>query len=328
MIIVTGGAGFIGSNVVARLSALGHDVVVADRLGSTDKWRNIAKHYLQTIIAPEQLPDFLATEVSAVSAVIHLGAAMSTTLRDGDEAVKNNLQLSQNLWQWCARNGKAFIYASSAATYGDGLNGSFSDDTSAAAMAALRPKNLYGWSKHAFDRFAVTQAARKQPCPPQWVGLKFFNVYGPNEYHKGDMQSVVPGFVQQLQSTGQIKLFRSYRADVADGEQRRDFVWVDDCVNVIEWLLTQRHISGVFNVGSGQARSFNELATICAKALGLPPAISYSDMPEAVRGHYQYFTQADLTKLRAAGYSAPMTPLETGVTTYVTQFLTAADRYR
>lgn len=234
MILVTGGAGFIGSNLVAALAERGKRVVVCDRLGTGDKWRNLAKHALYDFVAPEGLEAALERHREALSAVVHLGAISATTERDVDLLIETNFRLSCRLWDWCAANRKRLIYASSAATYGDGAAG-FEDDP--AALGRLRPLNPYGWSKHLFDGHVLRSVEGEGPVPPQWVGLKFFNVYGPNEYHKGDMRSAVARNFPALAAGEPMRLFRSYRPDYADGAQRRDFIYVRDCVEVMIWLL-------------------------------------------------------------------------------------------
>lgn len=327
MIIVTGGAGFIGSNIVAALAAEGRDIVVVDRLGTDERWRNIAKHRVHDILAPEALDDFLGREAGSIEAIVHMGAISSTTERDIALILENNLRLSIDMWRFCAARGVPFIYASSAATYGDGAQG-FDDDGSSLALARLRPLNAYGWSKHAFDRRVAGDVERGRPVPPQWAGLKFFNVYGPNEYHKGAMKSVVAHMVPDILAQGRVSLFKSHRSDYAHGGQRRDFIVVDDVVAVVQWLLANRHVCGLFNVGTGEARSFADLARATFAALNRAPDIHYRDMPEDLRPRYQYFTEARMTKLLAAGFRRPFTRLEDGVGSYVQRYLVAADPYR
>lgn len=326
MILVTGGAGFIGSNLVAALCDRGADVVVCDRLESSDKWRNIARHDLVDIVLPERLTDWLARG-SRLEAVVHMGAISATTVTDGDLVFDANVSFSTLLWDWCAATQVPLIYASSAATYGDGRQG-FDDDGSLEALASLRPLNAYGWSKHFFDRRVARRVAAGQPAPPQWVGLKFFNVYGPNEYHKGPMRSVVAQKYPLVASGQPVTLFTSHHPDCPDGGQLRDFVWVEDCVDVMLWLLEHRAVSGLFNVGSGKARSFADLARAIAAAAGVPSRIEFVPMPEQIRPNYQYFTEARMDRLRAAGYVKPSTPLEEGVRQYVERYLARPDRYR
>ncbi|HYC05992.1 MAG TPA: ADP-glyceromanno-heptose 6-epimerase [Azospirillaceae bacterium] len=327
MILVTGGAGFIGSNLVAGLERRGHaDVVVCDRLGKDDKWRNLAARELADIIPPERLPEFLREHAGAVETVFHLGAISATTERDVDLILENNLRLSLDLWNWCAQTGARLIYASSAATYGDGSAG-FDDDSTPEGLARLRPLNAYGWSKHLFDRRVVRLTADGRRQPRQWAGLKFFNVYGPNEYHKGDMRSVVAKLYPQVMAGEPARLFASDRPDYADGGQMRDFVWVGDCVDVMLWLHDNPGVSGLYNLGTGQARSWNDLAAALFDAAGLPPKVEYLAMPDHLRGKYQYFTEARMDRLREAGYTAPFTSLEEGVRRYVRDFLSRPSPY-
>lgn len=330
MYLVTGGAGFIGSNIVAALCDRGAEVMVVDQLREgtpgREKWRNIAKHPIAGILPPEELEDFWS-EADGIEAVVHMGAISATTATDGDLVAATNFTLPLWLWAACAERGVPLIYASSAATYGDGARG-FDDDDSAEALAALRPLNLYGWSKLAFDRRVADMLARGVPAPPQWAGLRFFNVYGPNEYHKGRMASVVFHKFHEVMAGGSARLFRSDRPEVADGEQRRDFVHVDDCVNVVLWLLDNPEVSGLFNVGSGRARSFLDLARAMFAGMGREARIEFVDMPEDLRGKYQYLTEAPLHRLREAGYDAPMTALEDGVGRYVREFLMQPDPHR
>ncbi len=327
MILITGGAGFIGSNVVAALAERGERLVISDRLGSAGKWHNLKKHELDDIVAPEDLPAYLDSPGSAVTAVIHMGAISDTTETDADRLVENNFQLSQWLWKWCSANRKQLIYASSAATYGDGAQG-FDDDIAIEHLSCLRPLNGYGWSKHIFDRWVARRLAEEELRPLQWAGLKFFNVYGPNEYHKGAQASVASHLYGQIAGGGPARLFRSHHPDYADGGQLRDFVWVDDCVEVILWLLDNRRINGLFNVGSGKARSFGDLANALHAALEKEPNVEYIPTPEALRAQYQYFTEARIDRLRAAGYDRDFTELEAGVELYVKNYLASDDPYR
>ncbi|WP_340115689.1 ADP-glyceromanno-heptose 6-epimerase [Pelagibius sp. 7325] len=332
MLLVTGGAGFIGSNLVAALAERGHDVVVCDRLGEGDKWRNLAHHTIEDVIPPEELPQFLRWAEGRLSAVFHLGAISATTETDGDALLANNFRLSKVFWDHCAREGIPLIYASSAATYGDGAEG-FDDDASAEYLARLRPLNGYGWSKHLFDRWVMRRLAKDAPpdeswAPPQWAGLKFFNVYGPNEYHKGGQASVAWHLFGQLSRGEPARLFQSHHPDYADGGQLRDFIWVGDCVDVMLWLLDHPKVSGLFNVGTGKARSFADLARAVFAAMDKPENISYVPAPEAIRDKYQYFTEAKMARLRTAGYGKPFTDLEEGVARYVKDYLTQSDPYR
>lgn len=327
MIIVTGGAGFIGSNILAGLENHGHKELVAiDRLGCDEKWKNIAKRSLFDILPPERMWEFLERWDDSVSAVIHMGAISTTTERDVDKIVESNIRLTWDLWEYCRDHRKRFIFASSAATYGGGEHG-FLDRDDAAYLNALRPLNPYGWSKAFIDRKIASQRDSSAPMPPQYVGLKFFNVYGPNEYHKGEQKSVIAHIYPDVARGEAVRLFKSYNRDYPDGGQERDFVWVADIVQVVRFFLENPEISGLFNVGSGRARTFRDLAAACQKAAGREERFQYIEMPESLRSQYQYHTCADLTKLRAAGYTAPMTPLEDGVRKYIQGFLSREDRY-
>jgi ADP-L-glycero-D-manno-heptose 6-epimerase len=326
MLLVTGGAGFIGSNVVAALNDSGRsDVVVCDLLGDEGKWRNLAKRQLADIVPPAELADWL--EGRKLEAVIHLGAISATTATDGDLVIETNFRLSMRLLDWCTAHAVPLIYASSAATYGDGAAG-FGDDASLPALKRLRPMNLYGWSKHLFDLAVAERAAQGDRLPPQWAGLKFFNVFGPNEYHKGTMMSVLARRFDDIRAGRTVQLFKSHRDGIADGDQRRDFIYVDDVVRVIMWLLATPSVSGLFNVGTGKARSFKDLMLAAYAALGSRPNIDYVDMPETIRGAYQYFTEAEVDRLCRAGYNGGFTTLEDAVKDYVTGYLDRPDRFR
>jgi len=323
MHIVTGGAGFIGSNLVAALCARGEEVVVVDRLRQGVKWRNLAKHAVAGIVPPEDLAAFLARR-PPVRALFHMGAISATTETDGDLVARTNIALPQMLWDWCAEAGVPFIYASSAATYGDGAQG-FEDDLRPEALARLRPLNLYGWSKLAFDRRVAQMLALGRPRPPHWAGLRFFNVYGPNEHHKGRMASVVLHKFHQIMRGEAATLFASDREGVADGEQKRDFVHVRDCVAAMLWLEANPRASGLYNIGTGQARSFLDLTRAIYAALGRNADIRFVPMPDDLKGKYQYFTEARMDRLRGAGFEHPPTALEDGVRSYVQDVLTNAE---
>jgi len=328
MYVITGGAGFIGSNIAATLEAKGAGpLVIVDRLRHGDKWRNIAKRHLHDIIDPDHLSDFLAANSREVTGIVHMGAISATTETDADLIVETNFRLSRDLWIWCAENNKPFIYASSAATYGDGVLG-FEDDIADSALAALRPLNPYGWSKLLFDRWVATELTNDQPRPPQWAGLRFFNVYGPNEYHKGRMQSVVSQ-IQPLAAAGDVcRLFKSHNPDYADGGQLRDFVFVDDCADVISWMLETKSVSGLFNMGTGNARSFADLAVAVYAASETVFKVEFIPTPEDIRDKYQYFTQAKMTRLHDVGYGGQFTSLEDGVARYVCDYLATDDPYK
>ena len=326
MLLVTGGAGFIGSNLVAALNAAGRsDVVVCDMLGHEGKWCNLAKRQLMDIVPPSELMSWL--QGRHLDAIFHLGAISETTATDGDLVIETNFRLSSRLLDWCTANPTPFIYASSASTYGNGEQG-FRDDQSLAALRQLRPMNLYGWSKHLFDLVVAERAAGGKPLPPQWAGLKFFNVFGPNEYHKGTMMSVLARKFDDVKAGRTVQLFKSHREGIADGDQRRDFIYVDDVVRVMIWLLATPAVSGIFNVGTGRARSFRDLMLATYAALGATPKIEYVDMPEQIRGSYQYFTESDVGRLCGAGYNGGFTGLEEAVGLYVKGFLDQTDRFR
>jgi ADP-L-glycero-D-manno-heptose 6-epimerase len=328
MIVVTGGAGFIGSNLVAALEQAGYpEIVVCDRLGTDDRWQNLAKRELADLITPEELIPFLKGHVDRLEAVFHMGAISSTTESDVDAIIQNNIRLTLDLFHWAKHTDVRFIYASSAATYGDGSQG-FVDDNAQEALNSLRPLNAYGWSKAFVDRRFKRIADEGGKTPRQWTGLKFFNVYGPNEYHKGDMASVVSKIYPKAAADEPAVLFRSHHPDYADGGQSRDFVHVDDCVKVMMWLLDHPDVSGIFNLGTGKARSFLDLATAVFQALGKQPNIEFVPTPESIREKYQYFTQADMINLRLAGYEADFIELEEGIRQYVQGFLDTEDPYR
>ena len=324
MILVTGGAGFIGSNLNAALAEAGHEVVIVDWLGSEGKWRNIAAHPPALVIMPDALEHFLAA-APPVEMVFHLGAISDTTAKDADLVWMTNVELSLMLWNWCADQGVRLVYASSAATYGDGQAG-FEDDLG--ALPTLKPRTLYGWSKHVFDLRVAKILTTGAPRPPQWAALKFFNVYGPNEYHKANMVSVVKVKYDDIQAGHAPKLFRSTEPGLSDGQQMRDFIWVGDVVDVMLWLLEQPGLNGLFNVGTGNARSYQHLAEAVCRACDVPERVEFFDMPATLRAGYQSFTQAPMDRLRAAGYSGAFTVLEEGVRRYVQDFLNTSDPYR
>lgn len=329
IIFVTGGAGFIGSNIVARLAEdRSLDVVVCDRLREADlgKWRNLSKHAIGDFVAPGDMFDWLEKRWRDVEAVVHMGAISSTTETDADLIIQTNFGLSRDLYRWCADRQRRFVYASSAATYGDGAQG-FDDKDDFESLAALRPLNAYGWSKALFDVFAARQAARGY-APPQWAGLKFFNVYGPNEGHKGSMKSVAAQIWPSVREGQSVQLFKSYREGVQDGGQKRDFVYVRDVADVVAWLLASPGVNGVFNLGSGKARTFEDLARAVFAAAGKPPQIDYIPMPASLRDRYQYFTEARMHRLAEAGYPGTFTALEAGIEDYVRGFLATDDPYR
>jgi ADP-L-glycero-D-manno-heptose 6-epimerase len=324
MILVTGGAGFIGSYLQGELFDRGVETVICDRLRCDGKWRNLARHPPARIVPPDELEDWLARH-PPLEMVFHMGAVSETLATDGDLVWRTNVELSMRLWEWCAHRSVRFIYASSAATYGNGAAG-FDDNPAHASK--LEPLNLYGWSKHVFDLNVLDILRRGAPRPPQWAGLKFFNVYGPNEYHKGSMVSVVKVKHDEVAAGRKPTLFRSNLADLADGGQARDFIHVSDAVAIMLWLLDNPGVDGLFNVGTGQARSYLELAHAVCDAAGVPRDVDFVDMPPALSAQYQNFTQARIDRLRAAGYSAPFMPLEAGVESYVRNYLSQANPYR
>ena len=324
MIIVTGGAGFIGSALIWHLNNLSiSNIVVVDDLGTGDKWKNLVKRKVRNIISISEFPTWLQS-ADKIEAIFHLGACSSTTEKDGDFLIKNNTHYSMTLFEYCARKSIPFIYASSAATYGsEEVN--FTDDVN--RIEHLRPINKYGYSKHLFDLWVLKQAKK----PPVWAGLKFFNVYGPCENHKGGQASVALHAFPQIRDTKTLKLFKSHRPDIADGEQMRDFVYVKDVVSICEHFLSldDENSSGIYNVGSGKARSFLDLMNAASKAFDNPKCDpNFIEMPENIRDQYQYFTEADLTKLRTQGrWEKPTTSLEEGVLDYYRNYLLKNDPY-
>lgn len=314
MIIVTGGAGFIGSCVVRTLNNAGiKDIVIVDNIGTTDKWLNMRnKQYIKYVHKTKFLDELPTYE--NVEAIIHMGAQSSTTERDFDYLWDNNFEYTKALWKYCADKQISFIYASSAATYGDGNEG-FDDQMN---IDSLLPLNGYGYSKQLFDLWVKHQATK---APKQYVGLKFFNVYGPNEYFKASMASMIFHGYKQICETGTVKLFKSCNSDYADGGQLRDFVYVKDICSVIYWLLQNKQVCGLFNVGTGRSQSFAELAEATFHAMGLKPNITYVDMPELLRAKYQYYTKAEMTQLRSVGYDKPFVNLEEGAKDYVQNHL-------
>lgn len=313
--IVTGGAGFIGSNIVAALNARGEmDILVVDILGRDEKWKNlVGLAFADYVEAAEFRRALHEGKVGGASVVFHMGACSATTEKDASYLIDNNYRFTRELCDWCRQVGARFIYASSGATYGDGSLG-YSDDD--AVTPTLRPLNMYGFSKHLFDLWALRTGVLNEI-----VGLKFFNVYGPREDHKGDMRSVVNKAYGQILHDGAVKLFKSYNPAYRDGEQVRDFVYVKDAVDVCLWFAEHREANGLFNVGTGVARTWLDLARAVFAAMDREPCIEFIDMPEALRGKYQYRTEADIRKLRRAGYMAPMTSLEDGVRDYVQNWL-------
>lgn len=315
MIVVTGGAGFIGSAVVWHLNQLGiEDIIIVDDLKSDDKWKNLLGLKFEDMYTTEEFLNRVIEDNFPffTEAIIHMGAISSTTEKDMDKLLKYNYLYTKELAKYCLPKKARFIYASSAATYGKGENG-YNDDHS--NLENLRPLNAYGYSKYLFDVWA-----KKEEVIDRIVGLKFFNVYGPNEYHKGDMRSVVIKAYEQILETAKIKLFKSYKEEYKDGEQKRDFIYIKDVVKVVSFFLNNE-VNGIFNVGTGKARSWNDLAKAVFDAMDYPVRIQYIDMPDNVKNQYQYFTEANITKLRNAGYTEEFTSLEDGVKDYVQNYL-------
>jgi ADP-L-glycero-D-manno-heptose 6-epimerase len=327
MYLVTGGAGFIGSNIVAALSDRDDEVVVCDWLRDDERWKNLAKHDISEIVEPETLLAWLRRKGDRLRAVVHMGAISATTETNVDLIAARNIRATLDLIDWCSDAQVPLIYASSAATYGDGTRG-FDDSFTRDSLARLRPLNAYGWSKHVVDRRVARMVATNAKLPPQWVGLKFFNVYGPNEYHKGSMRSVVARNYSVVRAGDPLRLFRSYNSQYADGGQLRDFIYVRDCADVILWFLDNTNISGLYNLGTGQARTWMDLANALFAGLGRPANVQIIDMPIELRASYQYFTQATMDRLRAIGYRRPFTSLENGIGDYVQRYLMNEDPYR
>ncbi|HUX93980.1 MAG TPA: ADP-glyceromanno-heptose 6-epimerase [Ignavibacteriaceae bacterium] len=315
MIVVTGGAGFIGSAIVWKLNKLGEsDVIIVDELGNDEKWKNLTGLKFYDFVNKDEFINHLdSLHDSRINAIIHMGANSSTTEKDADHLLQNNFEYTRKLAQFSVRNNIRFIYASSAATYGDGSLGFDDDET---IVPRLRPLNMYGYSKNLFDIWAI-----KENLMDKITGIKYFNVYGPNEYHKGDMRSVVNKAYEQILATGKVKLFKSQLAAYKDGEQMRDFVYVKDAIDMTLYFLDKKEINGLFNVGSGKARTWNDLVTAIFKALNKPVNIEYIDMPGHLAAKYQYLTEAKLDKIKKAGYSKSISSLEDGVIDYVKNYL-------
>ena len=321
MIVVTGAAGFIGSCMVRKLNDEGHtDILIVDEFSHEEKNRNLEGKQYSESVHRDDFPAWLRQEHQPVKAIFHIGARTDTTEKDWNIFQKLNLDYSKTLWEWCAANNIPLIYASSAATYGRGECGY---DDRHDIVGRLHPLNPYGESKNRFDQWALQQPI----APPSWYGLKFFNVYGPNEYHKGRMASVIFHTVRQIKATGGMKLFRSHRPDYEDGQQSRDFVYVKDVVEVMYWLFRRLPESGLYNLGTGKARSFLDLAANTFRAMGLAPNISFIDTPEDIRDTYQYFTEANMSKLRKAGYEKEFYSLEEGIEDYVKNYLMEEKAY-
>lgn len=316
--IVTGGAGFIGSNLVAALNERGEDhILVVDELGTDEKWKNLVGLRYEDYMGRDDFRAAIRHDMlGSVDAVFHLGACSATTEKDASFLADNNYRFTRELCEWCLHSGARFIYASSAATYGDGESGYSDDDRH---TLTLKPLNMYGYSKHMFDLWALRHALLDRI-----VGLKYFNVFGPREDHKGDMRSVVHKAFHQVRETGEVRLFKSYKPKYRDGEQERDFIFIRDAVDVTLFFHDHPGVSGLFNCGTGQARTWNDLARAVFSAMTLEPRIAYVEMPPPLRDKYQYHTQADVLKLRKAGYDKPFTALEDGVRAYIRDWLSVS----
>lgn len=316
MIIVTGGAGFIGSALITALNKRQiTDILVVDELGTDQKWKNLRNLSFTDYVEKDDFFEMVIEDKldSSIDAVFHLGACSDTTETNASYLIKNNYEYSKLLAQWATADNIRFIYASSAATYGDGSAG-FSDDQE--KIEILRPLNMYGYSKHLFDLWA-----RRTGLLKKIVGLKYFKVFGPNEYHKADMRSFCIKAFEQITSTGKVRLFKSYKPEYADGEQKRDFIYVKDAVDMTLFFYDKPQLSGLFNIGTGKTRTWNDLVKAVFAAMGKEPNIEYIEMPESIRNQYQYFTEADITKLQKAGYKKEITPLEDAIKDYVQSYL-------
>ncbi len=328
MYVITGGAGFLGSNLAAGIEEreLG-EIAVVDRFQSDDRWRNIAKRSLRDIIFPDKIFEYLDKHAGRIDAVLHINYTGFSQESDVDALIDERIHLTWRLWSWCAHHQVPFIYDSTAGVYGDGSLG-FKDDDSAEALAKLKPLSAAAWTKLFLDRKIVDTINRGENAPPQWIGLRCFNLYGPNEYHNTTHQSVIPRIYHAAKNGKLFPLFRSENPDYEDGEQMRDFMWVEDTVDVILWLLQHPEISGLFNIGTGQARTYADVLRAVYAALDEKPEMDFMDLPAEIKRQYQYFTQADIQKLRSVGYTKPFTSLEDGVFKYVRSYLETSDPYK
>lgn len=321
-VLVTGAGGFIGSALVHALNQRGIDqILVTDRLGEDEKWRNLLPLAFEDYVPADEFLDAIEDDPDSFgrfAAVFHLGACSSTTVTDADFVLRNNFAYTKALSRWALFSGARFVYASSAATYGDGSHGM---DDKTEDLAPFRPLNLYGYSKHLFDLYAM-----REDILSDIVGIKYFNVFGPNESHKGDMRSLVCKAFEEIQKTGRIRLFKSYKPEYPDGTQMRDFIYVKDAVEMTLHLAECEHAGGLYNVGSGTARTWIDLANALFAALGKPPQIEFFDMPDSIRHQYQYYTCADISKLRTTDYEKPVTKLEDAVADYVVHHLLPGKR--
>ncbi len=320
-VLVTGGAGFIGSWLVEELNRAGIEkIVIADFLGTSTKWRNLTGLSFQDYLeADDMLEQLQSNSLGSFGLVLHMGACSSTTEQDAAYLIRNNYQFTKKLAEWCINTNARFVYASSAATYGDGSQG-MNDSSDPAYLATLRPLNMYGYSKHLFDLYAA-KSGMLNHC----AGIKFFNVFGAREEHKGDMRSLVSKAYQQVRDEGVIRLFKSYKPEFADGEQRRDFVYARDAAAMTLHIAAAKSANGLFNVGSGRAETWIELANPVFRAMGVKPKIEFIEMPKALRNRYQYHTVADISRIRASGYEKPVTSLDEAVREYVTGYLQRAE---
>ncbi len=315
MLLVTGGAGFVGSHLSRALAARGERVVISDRLRHSGKQENIADILLDDIVPPDQVLSWLDGR-KGLKAVVHLGAKDGSQEPDKDILLRANFGMTKSIWTWCAENRVPLIYASSSATYGQGNQG-FDDEATPEALAKLKPNSGYAWTKHLFDRWAVNEVFSGRPRPPRWMGLKFFNAYGPGDAHKEKAPTFITHLLRQLKESDSVTLYASERPDIADGDQRRDFIYVGDIVEVVLWLIDSCKTSGLVNVGSGHAPSLNEVAEAVFDLVGKPVNIEYVRAPERVRAHMQYYTCAKLDRLRAAGYERPFVKIREGIGKYV-----------
>lgn len=316
MIVVTGGAGFIGSAIVWKLNKLGTDnIVIVDRLGETEKWKNLVGLKYANIYHKDEFIGMIEDDSVPfeIEAIIHLGACSATTEKDADYLLYNNFKYTQSLCAYCLEKDLRFIYASSAATYGDGANGYLDDEEN---LDVLKPLNMYGYSKHMFDLWA-----KREEILDEIVGIKYFNVFGPNEYHKNDMRSVIHKAFGQINETGKVKLFKSYKEQYEDGKQMRDFIYVKDAVDMTLHFLEHRDKNGLYNVGTGNARTWVDLVTSIFNSMNLEPNIEFIEMPNELKGKYQYFTEANIDKIKSAGYTNKITSLEDAVDDYVKEYL-------
>lgn len=329
MIIITGGAGMIGSMFAWQLNerAQSENIILVDYMLHSEQWQNLCHRRYADYLDRDDLftyLDGLSSGANHIEAIVHMGAISATTEQNFHLLLETNIRYSQRLWNWCAKHQVPYLYASSAATYGNGSQGYI--DTH--EIACLRPLNAYGYSKQFFDQWALLQTRMGKPAPPRWYGFKFFNVYGPNEYHKERMASVAFHTFNQTHSSDRVKLFRSHRPDYEDGMQLRDFIYVKDVASVMHFFLESDSVqSGLYNIGTGKSRSFLDLACATQKSMGIEPAIDFIDMPMDLQGKYQYFTEANIAKLRQVGYDQPFTELEDGIHDYVCNYLSTNDPY-